>query len=167
MMPVVTSLLKETHVWNKALCLYFSFLCFPGGKWQMSGSRVGLSAPLKTCCYICTRIWVDKSIGLKRQTYITHINNIKMWHYHIIQYICSTSDIKVKHKQLWMQIISHFKKLGHSTDPERKKCRQLFPTRRLSFQKCLFVCLSLCLSFCPSVCSSICLTVGKIAHGFQ
>ena len=45
-MPVVTSLLKETHVWNKALCLYFSFLCFPGGKWQMSGSRVGLSAPL-------------------------------------------------------------------------------------------------------------------------
>ena len=45
-MPVVTSLLKETHVWNKALCLYFSFLCCPGGKWQMSGSRVGLSAPL-------------------------------------------------------------------------------------------------------------------------
>ena len=42
----MTSLLKETHVWNKALCLYFSFLCFPGGKWQMSGSRVGLSAPL-------------------------------------------------------------------------------------------------------------------------
>ena len=42
----MTSLLKETHVWNKALCLYFSFLCCPGGKWQMSGSRVGLSAPL-------------------------------------------------------------------------------------------------------------------------
>ena len=48
----MTSLLKETHVWNKALCLYFSFLCFPGGKWQMSGSRVGLSAPPKPCCYI-------------------------------------------------------------------------------------------------------------------
>ena len=42
----MTSLLKETHVWNKALCLYFSFPCFPGGKWQMSVSRVGLSAPL-------------------------------------------------------------------------------------------------------------------------
>ena len=48
----MTTLLKETHVWNKALCLYFSFLCFPGGKWQMSGSRVGLSAPPKPCCYI-------------------------------------------------------------------------------------------------------------------
>ena len=51
-LPVVTSLLKETHVWNKALCLYFSFLCFPGGKWQMSGSRVGFECALKPCCYI-------------------------------------------------------------------------------------------------------------------
>ena len=55
-LPVVTSLLKETHVWNKALCLYFSLLCFPGGKWQMSGSRVGLSAPLKPCCYNTTNL---------------------------------------------------------------------------------------------------------------
>ena len=35
------------------LCVFTSvFLCCPGGKWQMSGSRVGLSAPLKSCCYI-------------------------------------------------------------------------------------------------------------------
>ena len=37
------------------LCVFTSvFLCCPGGKWQMSGSRVGLSAPLKLCCYIYT-----------------------------------------------------------------------------------------------------------------
>ena len=69
MRPVETSLLKETHVWNKALCLYFSFLCFPGGKWQMSGNRVGLSAPLKPCCYIGThRMVIHKITNQTRPT---------------------------------------------------------------------------------------------------
>ena len=60
----MTSLLKETHVWNKALCLYFSFLCCPGGKWQMSGSRVGLSAPLSPAVTFW-RFYRDPLVGVR------------------------------------------------------------------------------------------------------
>ena len=41
------------HMYGIKLCVFTAvFLCCAGGKWQMSGSRVGLSAPHKPCCYI-------------------------------------------------------------------------------------------------------------------